>query len=164
MQVEESTHSFGEGREMCFMQKSSKTKEKVPFSLKLERPTGWSFEVWVHNQLRSRGSHQAPKPLAFQIVHLEWSDCNETCRKGKVGPPESVQTIFSQHTQHICKIFNFLGFLILWKFGSVSPHKMELQASQAGLFSNFESTWKIRKEPMAWLAWIWSGGDPVDLL
>ena len=49
-----------------------------------------------------------------------------------MGPPESVQTIFSQYTQHICKIFNFLGFLILWKFGSVSPHKMELQASQAG--------------------------------
>ena len=31
MQVEESTHSFGEGREMCFMQKSSKTQKKYRF-------------------------------------------------------------------------------------------------------------------------------------
>ena len=94
-------------------------------------------------------NHQAPKPLPFQIVHLECSDCYETCRRGKVGPPESVQTIFSQHTQHICKIFNFLGFLILWKFGSVSPHKMELQASQAE-----------KKEKRARKVMLWGDTEP----
>ena len=53
----------------------------------------------------ARGSHKAPKPLAFQIVHLEWSDCNETFRRGKVGPPESVQTIIITFYQHGEEIF-----------------------------------------------------------
>ena len=56
-------------------------------------------------QVTARGSHQAPKPLAFQIVHLEWSDCNETFRRGKAGPPESVQTIIITFYQHGEEIF-----------------------------------------------------------
>ena len=76
-----------------------------------------------------------------------------------MGPPESVQTIFSQHDQHICKIFNFLGFLILWKFGSVSPHKMELQASQAEIspgiscLASLDLHFVGDPELSAWLAW-----------
>ena len=34
------------------------------------------------------------KSQAFWLVHLECSDCNETCWRGKMGPPESVKTIF----------------------------------------------------------------------
>ena len=29
-----------------------------------------------------------------------------------MGPPESVQTIFSEHTQQICEIFKFFALLI----------------------------------------------------
>ena len=50
-------------------------------------------------------NRNATKPLAFQIVHLEWSDCNETFRRGKVGPPESVQTIIITFYQHGEEIF-----------------------------------------------------------
>ena len=41
-----------------------------------------------------RGSHQASNSLAFWLAHFECSDCNETCWRGKMGPPESVQTFF----------------------------------------------------------------------
>ena len=50
-------------------------------------------------------NHQAPKPLSFQIVHLECSDCNDTFRRGKGGPPESVQTIIITFYQHGEEIF-----------------------------------------------------------
>ena len=50
-------------------------------------------------------NRQAPTPLSFQIVHLECSDCNETFRRGKGGPPESVQTIIITYYQHREEIF-----------------------------------------------------------
>ena len=50
-------------------------------------------------------NRKAPKPLSFQIVHLECSDCNETFRRGKVGPLESVQTIIITYYQHREEIF-----------------------------------------------------------
>ena len=70
----------------------------------------------LHMSLLRCMSHQAPKPLSFQIVHLECSDCNETCRRGKVGPLESVQTIVITYYQHREDIF---------------AHLESLQASQA---------------------------------
>ena len=59
----------------------------------------------LFNTYIPRGSHQAQKPLPFQIVNLECSEGNETCRRGKVGPPESVQTIFMTYYQHREEIF-----------------------------------------------------------
>ena len=50
-------------------------------------------------------NRNATKPLAFQIVHLEWSDCNENSRRDKIGPPESVKTIVITYHQHREEIF-----------------------------------------------------------
>ena len=34
-------------------------------------------------------------PLSSQLTYLEFSDCNETCRRCQMDPPESVQTLIS---------------------------------------------------------------------
>ena len=44
-------------------------------------------------------------PLPLQLAYLECSDCNETFRRGKGGPPESVQTIIITYYQHREEIF-----------------------------------------------------------
>ena len=59
-------------------------------------------------------NRKAQKPLQIWKAYSECPDCNEICRRGKEGPPESVQTIFAQHFQHIGKLFNFLGKPILY--------------------------------------------------
>ena len=52
--------------------------------------------------------HQAWKPVQIQKPYLQFSKFNETCRAGKVGPPESVQNFFSKYTRHIGEISNIL--------------------------------------------------------
>ena len=59
-------------------------------------------------------NRKAQKPLQIWKAYSECPDCNETCRRGKEGPPESVQILFTQHFQHIGKLFNFLGQPILY--------------------------------------------------
>ena len=59
-----------------------------------------------------------PNSLAFWLAHLECSDCNETCWRGKMGPPESVQTFFIWFTQ-LLEIFYY--WFILPQYSSVCP-------------------------------------------
>ena len=60
-----------------------------------------------------RMNRLVPKPLPVQKAYLECSDGNETFRRGKVGAPESVQTIFITYYAHGEEIFASLYFLIV---------------------------------------------------
>ena len=58
--------------------------------------------------LKYRMPRQPQIPLSLQMTYLQLSKCNETCRTAKMGPPESVQTISSQHAHDIGEISNFI--------------------------------------------------------
>ena len=67
-------------------------------------------------------NRQALQPVQSQITHLEFSKSNETCSIDRGVPPESVQTICSQHTHHIMKYITFHHCLLCIRESSVTPH------------------------------------------
>ena len=92
-------------------------------------------------QCKSRGSHQASKPVQSQNTYLVCSKCNEICRKGKMCPLEGVQTIFFMYFRHTEDIFSNLESLQASQAeSSVCPH----QASQAETFPGNLKMWAHR--------------------
>ena len=65
-------------------------------------------ETKDYRVLKYRMPRQPQIPLSLQMTYLQLSKCNETCRTAKMGPPESVQTISSQHAHDIGEISNFI--------------------------------------------------------
>ena len=82
------------------------------------------------------------KPVRIQITYLQLSKCNETCRTAKMGPPESVQTISSQHAHDIGEISNFIWLPLT----AVREFCVPTRALCAHIF-------KFPGKVSAWLAW-----------
>ena len=81
-------------------------------------------------------------PLSLQMTYLQLSKCDETCRTSKMGPPESVQTISSQHAHDIGEISNFIWLPIT----AVREFCVPTRALCAHIF-------KFPGKVSAWLAW-----------
>jgi len=81
-------------------------------------------------------------PLSLQMTYLQLSKCNETCRTAKMGPPESVQTISSQHAHDIGEISNFIWLPLT----AVREFCVPTRALCAHIF-------KFPGKVSAWLAW-----------
>ena len=92
--------------------------------------------------LKYRMPRQPQIPLSLQMTYLQLSKCNETCRTAKMGPPESVQTISSQHAHDIGEISNFIWLPIT----AVREFCVPTRALCAHIF-------KFPGKVSAWLAW-----------
>ena len=46
------------------------------------------YTKFVRNTVETTGVPSGPKTIPSQMTYVEWSDCNETFRTGKMGPPE----------------------------------------------------------------------------
>ena len=92
--------------------------------------------------LKYRMPRQPQIPLSLQMTYLQLSKCDETCRTAKMGPPESVQTISSQHAHDIGEISNFIWLPIT----AVREFCVPTRALCAHIF-------KFPGKVSAWLAW-----------
>ena len=92
--------------------------------------------------LKYRMPRQPQIPLSLQMTYLQLSKCNETCRTAKMGPPESVQTISSQHAHDIGEISNFIWLPLT----AVREFCVPTRALCAHIF-------KFPGKVSAWLAW-----------